>query len=207
VIRAESPSLRANLAQLQSLSKNFKTNTKRIVGTLARGMRTEVVKAAGDVFTAKKTRLLKAFKVVPNLAELSFNLIGFRHPISGLSFRLTESKRGGLRIKFERDKPAKVFKTGFLEYSIFPNDAGTHALVPWKRNGDAKRIMKAGRYAGATTRRGKPILREPIIPIYGPSAARMLDNPKVLAPLTAAFFARAEKEVLRLIESELKTRG
>lgn len=82
-------------------------------------------------------------------------------------------------------------------------------------SGISAQVMQAGtrvRFSRGFMARGVPFQRLgkprlPIAPLYGPSQADMLANPRVFDSLSRAYVNRMTKELFRLIENAYRRRG
>ena len=90
--------------------------------------------------------------------QLFGRVIGLRH--------FGMRKRGqGVSVKVRKDRGRKTVKGGFAAPA-----PGSSTNRIWKRTGEPKRRMETGRYKATSV---KPILREPIKPLWGPSPTGM----------------------------------
>ncbi len=176
---------------LLAISTDTPRDMKRLMGTARRRAASTGNTAARAVYNVNRNRLASAFTVL-DAGDLTFLLKGARAPISLLSYGARQVSRG-LSVIVKKARGRSLIKSGFIN----PSPQG--ALVPWKRTGAAPRRMQAGRYKGED--------REPIAPLYGPSAADMLLNPEVGAKLQADFVEKVGKEIQRLIDRNLARRG
>lgn len=191
MFRVESRQLTANIRKLRNVAKNVGVASNRVMRSSARGARTETVRAAILIYNVGRNRLSPQIFVGDfNSADLSFVVSGSRYPISLLAYG-AKATRSGLNVVVIKSNGRKTLPTGFIA-----NSPGG-ARLPWRRVPGAKsRRMTRGRYAGR--------LRKPIEALLGPSASDMIANPKVTGQITIAFFDRTTREILRVIDSELR---
>lgn len=176
-LKVEAPSLKPLIAQLEASAKNVPAAFKRVTGTLRRGMKTEATNLAVAVYNVGKQRLAKDWRVAV-VDPTTFTLTGSHRPISLVSYGARGTKKG-LTVVVLKAKGRKRIASGFIATGRSGN------RLPFVRE-TKKRL--------------------PIRALTGPSAADMLKNTTVFAPLEQRFIARASKELLRVIEG-LARRG
>jgi hypothetical protein len=200
VLKIEAGEFTDLVRRFEKASKNFPRDAKRLMVTSQRGARTELTKAATEVYNIGRNRLSGSWHVGPvNVANLSYVLTGRAKPFSLLAFQARQTGKGVVAAVM-RGGIRQLFKDSFIASAPGTKQIGNppkpEKRLPWYRPiGKVSRVARAGRYKGRK--------RYPIKPLFGPSPAKMLLNPKVLIPFGERFAARTVKELVRAIDKAI----
>lgn len=176
MLRATSPQLTALASRFGRLATAFPRASRRFLTSTQRIAKTEASRAATAVYAIGRGRVLQDLAVTNvNTTELSFVLVGFRRAISLLSYGARQVAKG-ITVKVLRDGARKLIPGAFLATGRSGN------RLPFRRVGGP---------------------RLPIQALFGPSAADMLNNPKVIVPLGRRFLERASTELARVLRRAL----
>lgn len=178
MLKVEAPDLKPLIRTLEGAARNVPSAFARVTAVLRRGMKTETTNAATAVYNVGKQRVGKEWRVAIT-SPTSFTITGGHRPISLVSYGARATKRG-VSVTVLRSRGRTLLRSSF----IATGRAGNRLV--FERTGKS---------------------RLPIETKYGPSAADMLKNAKVIGPIGSRFTARATKELLRMIEVELAKRG
>lgn len=185
-IVVESRQLTALQRQLESVSKNAKRDMGRALSSTQRATVTETGRALADGYTASTRRIkanTRASKV--NTTDLSFTITGLRKPIQLQEYKHKATKKSGVSAQVRKTEGFKRIPTAFkVTAGNFGGGGGSKA-----------RVFQRQRLLG-----GGQVGRLPIVVLYGPSVADMLNNEKVVDRIGGFALNKLSAEIIRQIE-------
>lgn len=174
-------------SKVRALSKTPERDFRRVLSSSQRATKTETKRACTRVYGVKPARVMQDIRA-PGVKGHPpfFTITGIRQPISLLNYEFRGGRRG-VSVVVLRKKGRRTIDGAFVAR------APSGGMLPWKRTGQAKRRMTQGRYAGTAQ------LREPIKPLFGPSAADMLNNPDVADSIKVFALTKMSSELSRTV--------
>jgi hypothetical protein len=187
-------------------SKNWPRDSKRFLISTQRAAKAEATKAATKVYNIRRTRIAGSWWVEPvNLTTLSFVLIGKGKSFSILEFMARMGARG-LAVTVIKGGARTRFRDSFTANAPSPKKVGPPTqeggVAPTVMLGWMRRVNRPTRRTSKGHYKGR--LRQQIRPIFGPSPANMLNNPKVLVPFGEAMAVRLMRDLAAALERALK---
>lgn len=174
-------------SKVRELSKTPDRDFRRVLSSAQRATKTETKRACTRVYGVKPSRVMQDIRAPGVKGQPPFfSITGIRQPISLLNYDFRGGRRG-VSVVVLRKKGRRTIDGAFVARA--PNGG----LLPWKRTGQAKRRMAQGRYAKSQE------WREPIKPLFGPSAADMLNNPDVFDTVKVFALTKMSSELSRTI--------
>lgn len=185
-IVVESRQLTALQRQLDAVAKDSRRSMGRALSSTQRATVTETGRALAENYTAGSRRIksnTRASKV--NTQDLSFTITGLRKPIQLQEYKHKASKRAGVSAQVRKTEGFKRIPTAFkASAGNFGGGGGSKA-----------RVFQRQRLAG-----GGQVGRMPIVVLFGPSVADMLNNEQVVSRIGGFALNKLTAEIVRQIE-------
>lgn len=189
-VKVKSPDLAALLRDLQAASKDAPKSFKLAMLSARRIAKKDSADQSAKVYNIAADRIGKDL-TSKGITGYDFSIVG-RKRRRGPSLVAYGASRGaaGLTVTVIKSRGPKVIRSSFIA-----NDLSGKNKLAFVRDG-AKRIMRAGRYAGK--------FRQPLRALYGPSVADMLINNAVYNPIHDRFISNVSSDITKRIIRALK---
>lgn len=185
MITVDTSGLKPLIARLEASSKNFARDARRALVSVRRSSQTEAGRAVLEQYTVNRKSVRSALKLSGvDATRLSFTLRASRAPIGLQNFEHIASPMFGVSVRALKSGGGKRLPHAFkANVGNFGGGGGS-----------------TGRIFQRAIKGGKRVARLPIKALFGPSAADMMNNPKVSTRIVTFAGNKLSAEIARLVK-------